>query len=110
MKILRFDELIDNEPEIGDYIICDIGIKTILYDFINNHISKLTNTYLYGELQQIYVLEFDDIPSNILKYFTENVKNGKIFYNYDIGRGGIKSWSKNKEELELKLAANKFNI
>lgn len=111
MKVIKFNERIsENEIEIGDYLLCKINVDTPLYIFINSHISQLINTYVYKNIQTFYVIEFESVPKDIKPQFTKNYYKGKFVYTYEIGRGGIMSFGKDKEKLELMLATNKFNI
>jgi len=110
MNIKRFNESIEDEPENGDYILCEVNVKTKLYDFINNNISKLSFSYLWNNLQKIYVIQYEDVPRELKNEFSRKTKIEKSFYECEIARRAIKYWDKDKEKLELILKTNKFNV
>lgn len=111
MKINRFNENInENEPEKGDYILCNINIDVPIFNFINNTISKLYDKYIWNNLQRVYIIQYDNVPNDIKDQFSKHNRNDKSFYTFDIAKCAIKNWSKNKEELEMILKSNKFNI
>jgi len=111
MKVIKFYESIDkDEPLIGDYVICEININTPVYNYINSHVSKLIKIYTYANIQEFYVIQYDEVPDNIRNQFIKIHKNEKFVYTYETGRTGIKYWSKDKKKLELILKTDKFNI
>lgn len=94
-KYEQFGELNIGEPEYGDYVILEISKNAIaFYDspWINSEIAQLIkiinkfNTTYY----QMYFDKYDK--------------------KYDVTLKSIKYWSKNKEELEVMLSANKYNL
>jgi hypothetical protein len=88
-----------NEPEVGDYVLVNIKWKVSYSDLkreLNESIGKIIDID-YNQLFGEYHIEFE----NILDY--------KI-YDVSLTRIEIKSFSKNKKQLELEIAANKYNI
>ena len=101
MKHLKFFEEITQNmigswtltPEVGDYVICDSTNFDSLKDLVKNNIGKLI---------QIEKVTHDD--DNYYIKYTEN-ENDIVFW-----RSEILYWSKNKEELEDILKAQKYNL
>ena len=102
MKYMKYFEMNYNEPEIGDYVICDTD-----YDneriFTNANIGIIVD---YDEYNNIfpYAVTYDNIPVNLINH---TIDNTNIIYFNSIN---IKYWSKDRNELELILKSNKFNI
>lgn len=99
-----------NDPQKGDYVICDrhlaINSDDILYEvdeFTNSNIGKIVKTeYEMGEMQ--YYVKFENIPPSIIGEYI-NPKTPTLMF-----RRNILDFSKDKEELEQKLIANKYNL
>jgi len=109
MKMREFNDRLNNinEPEVGDYVILYIRLKDNFYDFIGTHIGKLVSTHDWNNMQLIYEFEYENIPDELLNnFYTVNGITNRV----DFARGAIKYWSKDKEELEMILSANKYNI
>jgi len=91
-------ENINENPKVGDYVILkpeqcnylDNGQNDKLIDIIKTNIGQITKIHGSGE---IFKIEFENVATPF------NVRILKIKY-----------WSNNKEELELKLQANKYNL
>ena len=106
MKHLKEFESIENNPQIGDYVICTdkiwIGQTDELNDFLLNNIGqciKIDINFIQGYL---YVIKYDNIPI-FLDYFNKS--------NYrNMGRDEILYFSPYKEDCETYLAANKYNL
>jgi len=93
MRYIKKFEMNEGKPKSGDYVICD-GKFTFDLDFgefIDANVGRITfpgfNTY--------YTVEY--LYQNNLREYTINLEN-------------IKHWSSSKNELELVLNTNKFNI
>jgi len=102
MKYIKKFEMNENEPSVGDYVICHT-YNTSESDFVNNRIGKLIKIdYENGVFP--YYITYDNIP--------EILVNDKIGHDYMITFPSIsiKYWSKDKNELELILNSDKFNI
>jgi len=106
MKYLKKFENI-NEPKIGDYVICvnyeNTDLK-ILDDFLSSNIGKIVRDKTNVEKFK-YSIKFENIPKN-LKGFTENGVGDEIIFRSD----EIAHFSKNKEDLEHIIDANKYNL
>ena len=98
-KFKLYEEINQNEPEEGDYVICSEYEKDIK-DFIENNVGQ----YVHYEVGARYPYDIEyNIPDNIIKIYFEN--NCRRF-SFD----EIKYWSKDKDELESFLAAKKYNL
>jgi hypothetical protein len=121
MKYIKtFEDINTAEPEIGDYV--------IVYDqftytsnmiewkeFMNTHVGRLIrkrDSDINNTKRLLYDVEYENIPENvkriIFKYKFDPKTNKAVEKGFNIDE--IVCWSKNKEELELKLAANKYNL
>jgi hypothetical protein len=100
--MIKIFEEYNNKPEVGDYVLINYKIK---YDkdfesFINNNIGKLFEVdFKFNEIE----VEYENVPENIKKIWFYN--NTVVFNISDIVEYG-----KTIEELELKLAINKYNL
>ena len=110
--IKKFENIINPKFRSGDYIISHINIdwnatkKEIeLINYLNNNIGQIP---FDNNLDKNYYLVYYDVKPNkdILFYF--KLENDK--YMIPIEYRTIIAVSKNKEDLELKLAANKYNL
>jgi len=80
-----------------------VGHTTHEGNFIKNKIGKIIrNDYIPRYYP--YAITYDNIPADI---FDKKINNINVIL---FKRDDIEYWSKNKEELELILQTNKFNI
>ena len=96
-------------PEDGDYVLMDgSDFITVLKDFIDNNIGQISRyeDAKYNDYKYILV-KYKNIPIELINYFTGTYGDSGFKYS-DINN--ILFISKSKEELELKLAANKYNL
>jgi len=115
MKHLKNFKSIQSTPQINDYVICKEETYCVddrLANFINNNIGQIAEINKKdGEYP--YVIKYENIPDDIFSYFSDILKNN---YKYDIrclramDRIEIIHFSKNKEDLETILNANKYNL
>ena len=110
MKHLKqFEFLNQNEPQIGDYVLCheeDVEDDDDLTNFIDNNIGKIigidnTNTVPFD-------VEYENVPDNIRYHFTFYTSNDRLMTRKEIIY--FSPNKPNKEELEAIKQANKFNI
>ena len=107
-KFKIYEEINLNEPEVGDYIIAESNdFLTDINEFTKNRIGILYNIFkpLYAD-DLSYTIIYDNIPKELDFYVFKVYDDEAISMN----REDIKYWSKNKEDLEKILIANKFNI
>jgi len=105
MKHIKTFENSKNTPEVGDYILANYdsifdSLKDLV-DFMNNTIGVVANITSFNP----YV-KYDNVPINLKKYFNRNGSKGIV----DVSLDHILYFSKSKEEIEMKLNKNKFNI
>ena len=98
--------------QIGDYVICEwydgkYNDKYKQYnDFLKNNVGQLieiTDKLFPG--QTFYIIQYNNIPFELDKFKSSRNKSSFTMKSRD-----IIYYSKDKEELELKLIAKKFNI
>ena len=119
MKYLKlYKENIENEPKIGDYVICEdssLSLDNITIDFISNNIGKIIGIDEFG---QYYIVKYDynTIPNLSKNWFGSISKTGypptyskeedsRVMYLSEI----IK-FSKDRTELEEYLMAIKYGL
>jgi len=97
----------EDEPQVGDWVICSVlSIDAInwteLNDFLNTNIGKYAEND--GTGFKPYIIRYKNVPN---KLNNENF-NGDMF-RY-VHRREIVRFSKNKEDLEIYIDANKYNL
>jgi len=93
MKYIKYYENIKNNPEKGDYVIVNMKDNpTAIGNLLEKYIGRITTTLLPTATSD----------------WSYSVKFGNI--EWWIKRREIVDWSKNKEDLEHYIIANKFNI
>ena len=108
MNHLRLFENFEDEPQIGDYVYCDLDRKssTPIYvaagiDFINNSIGqfRIFNPNYPSLSKNKYMIYYDNAPKEILpsKRVSMNLSD-------------IVAFAPTIEELELKMKQLKFNL
>lgn len=119
MKYIKTYERINiRNIKIGDYILSNfiygaaIGGDHYWPNYINNSIGQVVNIYnkvivtKYLVPESIYNEMFDNVDNRRYIY----IENNNYYIDMSFNRDNIKYFSSNKEELELKLAANKYNV
>ena len=106
--IKKYDDVNYSKPEVGDYILIKSGSKfEDVENFIDYNIGKIVklNEFL------VHVV-YKDVPSIIRSYFLDNIYDfsDEYEYLYDFYLWKIVAFSKNKEDLELILNSNKYNM
>jgi len=98
----KFESINEKSIEIGDFVICEeVDYADINTIFTSTNIGKFIR-YDDGEAYP-YIIKYDYTPKNMKSYFS-----GDDERNMSIDE--IKYWSKNRNELEIILQTNKFNI
>lgn len=109
MKYIKtFEKINVNKPKAGDYVICG-GEYSSNMNFIN-HIKNsigLVTSIDKNSYEKLFIIKYD-YDYNQFDLEIEYNENKMDLYTTRIN--DIKYWSKNKEELELILAANKYNL
>jgi len=101
MKIKKFKifEGVNELPEIGDYVILDekVGFGSeVLMNFYKNNIGK--------------IIKLNGNNWYEVKYNKKQIPSRGVASNHLVEISGLKYWSHNKEELELILKKEKYNI
>lgn len=121
MKYIKTYEQLDEEPQIGDYVI--MTSYEWLNEFLHNNIGQIVFIGTQNQNDNINVI----YPSNIItddsyfrkitKYehdiydkFSSIARNNKKVSLRIFERNEILYFSKNKEDLEAKIAAKKYNL
>ena len=96
------------EPQVGDYVICSVDV--IFFKNLNEFCK-----YNIGQIIKIlektgeYLVRFDDAYNsdiNSLILYSTNVDK----FDVKFSKREIKKFSKDKEELESLVSANKYNL
>jgi len=105
MKHIKKFETTD-KPQINDYVICheeyddDVeGINT----FLDNNIGQIIGRFNNNDITSPFLVKYENIPNDIGYMF--NKDKSRQMLNYEIIH-----FSKNKEDLEHVLSANKYNL
>ena len=102
--IKKFEESTVELPEVGDYVVIETHTFDEDYDkFINNTIFTVVECWLDDDHNHAVRLKCDYVPKKFSIYFFEG---NEIIYWSSL----IKVIAKTKEELELKISANKYNL
>jgi hypothetical protein len=101
MRYLKTYEENSNEPQVGDYVICN---------FISNHIGKINCNFISNHIGKIIMKKKHNFyPYNV---FYENAPN--IYFGISktivANRNNIIHFSKIKKDLEVYIDANKYNL
>lgn len=91
--------------EIGDYVICKCPVNIQHFkeicDFLLSHVGQIKD-YYYSSNDTLYEIFYDeDLP------YVHNVENKKRII---FSKKQILYRSKNKEDLEAKISAQKYNL
>jgi hypothetical protein len=109
MKHLKTYEKNNNNPQIGDYVICSsISGGHKLNNFLSQNIGQYIeeNNPSQSKVSSLwaYIIKYENIPNSLI---SANF-NGKN-YRY-VTRNEIIMWSPNKEDLETYIDQNKYNL
>jgi len=100
MKVNKFNENNNDEPKVGDYVICtENQLDHEFNNFIADNIGKII---VISNDKYAYEIRYYNIPYRFNDYFYNDIRG---FGEYEIIH-----FSKNKAELETILATKKFNI
>ena len=116
MKYIKQYEAIE-EPQIGDYVICEDGNNRQLIDFLCSNIGKIirfrTNEdpplprFKFFNNKFKYMVLYENIPENL------NVNFNSAYHMPNcraMSRDEIKHFSHNKEYLEQFIINTKYNL
>jgi hypothetical protein len=116
--LMKLESFTNNRKlQIGDYVICKEEIVNKIFEnFINNNIGRFIEINAGDNSfdEDIpYIILYDNIPQEIkLKPYFSNVfdEYAKDSFVRAMRRREIIHFSPNKEDLELILTANKYNL
>ena len=112
-----FENVNHGEPEVGDYVICHSHMDFFyeVNDFTKTNIGEIikidsqVDKYKYeydDNIDVIYMVKYENVPKTLdFLVFKDYDCDSFVMYKDD-----IKYWSKNKEELEKVIEAEKYNI
>ena len=110
MKYLKtFEYLIKHNVKEGDYVIIEPYeyYNAHLINYLNNNIGRLEHSYQEEGLSLIEV-SFDEKPTEEISNAFSERRNNKWVKSFDENQ--IVDSDVSKENLELRLAAKKYNI
>lgn len=107
-----------NEPQVGDYV---IGYSLYFSDktnnFLKNNIGKIIDSENNAYNNPEYRVQYEDVPDNVVDsvdFYTfvpyEGNRFAKRVYFVKLVKSEINHFSKNKEDLEPYINANKYNL
>lgn len=110
MKYIKSYENIQEEPQVGDYIIMHtITIEPNAFKFINNNIGQiLTIEPGLSQNKKLLSIAYDNVPAEITEWF--NWDSFIMKYVKRFSDRFIVAFSKNKEDLEHIIDAKKYNL
>jgi len=90
-----------NKPQAGDYVICieNGGIQAVK-NFVDNNIGIIVKVKNRPNFP--YRVKYENIPIEIEEWFTDESR--------EMSEKEIIHFSKNKEDLEIYIQANKYNL
>lgn len=110
----------DSKPKVGDWCICKENLSLTIEEEVE--VDNFLNTNV-GEIIAIrnddYLVKYTNIPKSLISWFTFFWKGvEKMKYTMPVDGIGcrrmniseIKYWNKDKEELEIMINANKYNL
>lgn len=113
MKYIKTYEDLNDEPQIGDYVVCsEEGKEDILpednsygvYEFTSNNVGQYVK--YRGSVQHFkYLIKYEDLPEELRWSFYDDEENCRR-----MAKKEILFWSKDKEACEAYLAAKKYNL
>lgn len=107
MKYIKTFEKLYRKIKKSDYIKLNYNTNdSDINIFFNTNIGKIDDIIGYNPLW--FTVKFESIPDNISDRF-EKYKNYYI-YRISFNNDDIEEYARTKEELELKLSTNKFNL
>ena len=117
MKYIKTYEMLQTEPEIGDYVICKETFvsmtKSITLNFIAENIGKIIGKCKCNQSDinpSLYIIEYENIPKEIRSEFDLS-DNDRYYYNVRVMyEKEILHCAKDPKELEIYLAAKKYNL
>lgn len=107
-KFKLYEKVDSGEPKIGDYVLCyeernDYLNGKYLNEFYLKNIGKIVN--IDDDRSIPYIIEYENIPIKLDVWFHDLILNCR-----NMSRSEIIHWSENKEDLEIFIQSNKYNL
>ena len=112
MKYLKTYEK-HNGPEIGDYVLCEEKyiVDKSFRDFIFNNVGVIIDIEIDGdENWPGYIVKYENVSNDIKPMLTHEKLSGTMEDCRLMRPTEIRTYSKNKEDLETILDANNYNL
>lgn len=118
MKYIKKFEIINSEPESGDYILANFKFNNIIWsNYIANNIGIFIQKKML-DFELRYVTKYyidDEIYNTYFKGYKErkkllSIENDKRYINVHLKKEEIIAFSKDKKDIEKLIAANKYNL
>jgi len=112
MKHLKKFESIEDNPQIGDYVICEdqYDDEEEIATFISQNIGQCIDINKGSQTDKIsYFIQYKNVPNNEL-FFEHTVINKNYTNVLEMFLEEIIHFSKNKEDLQIYLDVNKYNL
>ena len=102
-----------NIPNIYDYVLCKEHDSNKYLDlFLENNIGQIIKFNFISQHYNSFVVEYTNAPTGILDYFYS--ENSRIYRTMIISDTMMKSdiikFSSNKQDLEIMIDSNKYNL
>ena len=111
MKHIKKFEKIQEDPNIGDFVICSEDQPGKINNFVSSNAGCIYDIANEIGDSYKYIINYTNIPIDLIKEFgTIPENNGKIIRIRRMSRVEIKDFSKNKQELEQRVLNSKFNL
>jgi len=106
-KFKLYESVDVGTPELGDYVICyEDDDSSKLLDWLKTVIGKIIKVNDDDVICKFDV-KYENFPEDIETYFYEEYYGERYRPMKDVE---ILHWSKNKEDLEIFLDSNKYNL
>ena len=108
MKYIKTYEDLNDEPNLGDYVITTVIISDVdpkLKFFLENNVGKICKI---EDHVISYLVKYENTPFDLFIGINDNYKKDVGYWWFD--KLEIKIHSSNKEECEAYLNAKKYNL
>ena len=115
--IIIFENFDETKPQIGDYVCTKddthrtyaiFDIRKKLDNFLSNNVGNIVDIEYESDVDYPYNVQYDNIPTELNHYFEDNNISRINCRRFD--ESEILFFSKNKEDVETYIEANKYNI
>jgi len=120
MKYIKTFENLTDEPQIGDYVVCEDSVfnkndgsrDEKIIDFITNNVGQYIqdNDGKFGSGFYKYVIKYENVPSDVSGFEFIVNGDGELDKIRIMTRKEILFYSKNKKDCEEFIVAKKYNV